>query len=231
MSTFRRRMMMAAKDADYLRFTATQIECTVTINAAGSPDAVNLQYRMNGGAWRNYTIGETISLPLEGDWVEFYGDNDHFSKSINDYYNFVIEHSTVASGNVMSLMGFSDSCAPYCFAKLFNGCHHLLNYGGLTLPSESLAEGCYRLMFNGCHSLSIAPDLPARELVTKCYYGTFQHCHGLNSVNVSFSSWLSGATSWWMYVVHSEGTFTCPSDLPQTRGIDNIPEGWTIVTK
>lgn len=223
--------MMAAKDADYLRFTAAQIECTVNIEAVGSPDAVNLQYRVNGGAWRNYTIGETISLPLEGDWVEFYGDNDHFSKSINDYYNFVISHLTAASGNVMSLMGFSDSCAPYCFANLFKKCSFLLNNGAFTLPSMSLAEGCYHSMFFDCHSILSAPDLPARELVTKCYYAMFEHCHSLNSVNVSFSSWLSGATSWWMYVVPSEGTFTCPSDLPQTRGRDNIPEGWTIVTK
>ena len=56
----------------------------------------------------------------------------------------------------------------------------------------------------------------------------FNGCTSLSSVEVAFTTWTSGATDNWLSGVAASGTFTCPDELPDTRGASNIPEGWTI---
>jgi len=58
----------------------------------------------------------------------------------------------------------------------------------------------------------------------------FGYCSKLVSINVSFTSW-ARATSVWVSGVASSGTFTKPTALAETYGIDNIPTGWTVVNK
>lgn len=58
----------------------------------------------------------------------------------------------------------------------------------------------------------------------------FQNCTSLNSIEVAFTAWTpTGATSNWLNNVAASGTFTCPSTLPDERGVNNIPDGWTKV--
>jgi len=55
----------------------------------------------------------------------------------------------------------------------------------------------------------------------------FTGCSQLASVDVSFTDWNStDATTNWLSGVAASGTFTCPSELPDIRGVNNIPEGW-----
>ena len=86
-------------------------------------------------------------------------------------------------------------------------------------------------MFSNCTSLTTAPALPATTLANWCYMNMFQGCTSLSSVEVAFTNW-TGATQFtlnWLDGVAASGTFTCPSVLPDTRGISNIPTGWTKV--
>lgn len=51
-------------------------------------------------------------------------------------------------------------------------------------------------------------------------------------MDVSFTAWNpANATSYWVSGIAASGTFTCPSILPKTTGVNNIPTGWTIVEK
>jgi hypothetical protein len=87
-------------------------------------------------------------------------------------------------------------------------------------------------MFRKCTSLTQAPALPAITLANSCYYYMFRDCNKLNNINVNFSAWNpTNATSNWVKVVASSGTFTCPTALPETYGTSYIPSGWTIVRK
>lgn len=94
-------------------------------------------------------------------------------------------------------------------------------------------NNCYSSMFSGCTSLTTAPELPATTLASGCYYGMFYNCRNLTSIDISFTDWDTppGATSDWFRGVGDSGTFTCPTELPDTRGEGYIPNGWTIVKK
>ena len=118
--------------------------------------------------------------------------------------------------------------AESCYSNMFYGCTSLTT--APDLPATTLADNCYDTMFQGCTSLTTAPELPATELAFGCYTCMFSDCSNLASINVSFTDWYPrNATGGWLNNVAASGTFTCPAELPDTRGTDNIPEGWTKV--
>ena len=119
--------------------------------------------------------------------------------------------------------------APYCYQSLFSGCSSLTSAPAI-LPATTLADNCYYYMFANCSSLTTAPKLPTTTLANNCYASMFQGCSNLASINVSFTAWEpTNATTRWVTGVAASGTFTCPAQLPDTRGTSNIPAGWTKV--
>ena len=112
-----------------------------------------------------------------------------------------------------------------CYQNMFSACTSLTS--APALPATTLPEYCYQSMFSSCLSLTVAPTLPATTLAFRCYMGMFQNCSSLSSVEVAFTEWTSGTTDSWLNNVAASGTFTCPTELPDTRGVSNIPEGWT----
>ena len=114
-----------------------------------------------------------------------------------------------------------------CYEQMFDGCTALTT--APELPATTLATSCYRAMFQNCSSLTTAPSLPAMTLATSCYQNMFYGCSLLNAIEVSFTAWTSGATTYWLYGTAADGTFTKPAELPETFGKDNIPSGWNVV--
>lgn len=84
-------------------------------------------------------------------------------------------------------------------------------------------------MFYNCTSLTTAPELPATTLADSCYGDMFNGCTSLSSVEVAFTTWTPNTSINWLRNVAASGTFTCPAELPDTRGSNNIPVGWTVV--
>ena len=113
-----------------------------------------------------------------------------------------------------------------CYDSMFNGCKALTQ--APTLPATTLTVYCYSSMFQNCSSLTQAPTLPATTLVNMCYNQMFNGCTSLSSLKVAFTTW-GRETSNWLNNVAATGTFTCPAELPDTRGVNNIPAGWTKV--
>ena len=233
-------------------------DSNIKLNQTGSPDTILLDYKLNDGEWTAYSIGEQIDLN-SGDTVAFSGANNHFSKDSDNFYRFRMTGSIEADGNIQSLMNWSNSCTSACYNYLFYGCSSLTKvpqlpatilankcysvmfYGctSLTevpvdlLPATTLSEGCYASMFIFCNNLTNAPTLPATTLAPSCYLSMFDSCFKLNSVSVDFTNWNDSnySTSNWLNHVASNGTFTCPTELPLSTGVNYIPEGWNVTNK
>lgn len=166
--------------ADYLKFTALENGSTITLNAVGSPAAVNLEYRTNHeDTWHEYTPGTTLSMFK--DWeVEFRGNNLTLGTSENDYYQFAMAGSFAASGSVMTLLDKTDtlrSVPDYCMVKLFNGCASLVRPP--KLPATSVGGWGYSTMFNECSNLTAAPDLGEIQLGQRALQYMFRRCTSL----------------------------------------------------
>lgn len=116
----------------------------------------------------------------------------------------------------------------YCYDGMFQNCTSLTT--APVLPATVLGEGCYIGMFAGCASLTKAPDLPADELIKLCYFGMFSDCTSLNSVKCLATYIADGiSTGGWLQNVSSSGTFVKASSMSGwRRGIDGIPNNWTI---
>lgn len=155
---------------------------TVALNKNNSPASIALSCSTNNGEWTKYTVGNKITLN-DGDTVAFSGANDHFSKNYSNYYYFAVTGTVEASGNIQSLMNFSDSCTSACYYALFSGCTGLTK--APQLSATTLAIGCYYNMFNGCTGLTDAPNLPATSLASSCYYWMFNKCTSLTGVQAS----------------------------------------------
>ena len=113
----------------------------------------------------------------------------------------------------------------YCYQSMFNGCTSLIE--APELPATTASSYCYESMFYNCTSLTKAPDLQATKLNFGCCRGMFNGCTSLNEIKVSFTTWTS-ATNAWMENVSPTGTFHCNPGLAPNRGVNYIPEGWTI---
>lgn len=148
-------------------------------------------------------------------------------QSISNFFSMRFSGMVRASGNIMSLMNFTESCTPYCFQGLFYGADKLVQ--APRLPSTALAERCYFGMFAGCSSLAEAPELPATELVSGCYANMFSNCILLSSLKVHFTSgWGSDTTDRWLINVSPTGVITIPDLLTAEYGEDTIPENWQV---
>ena len=162
-----------------LRLTALQDSSSVTLTKTGSPTVNGLRYRTNSYLnWRDYTIDTTIDLN-QNDYVEFCNVNTTLSFNGSNYVQFVMTGQISGSGNIQSLLNYSDSCHNYCFIKLFENCASLTS--APELPATTIGNSCYYAMFSGCTSLTSAPELPATTLVNSCYYDMFRGCTSLTS--------------------------------------------------
>ena len=218
------------------------------------------EYSMSGkdDDWETYKTGSIIPLnkgetvyfrcPYEKDdplnqnknglcQYEDYGEGYY---SINKHYFFKMEGSIKADGNIQFLLDKTGTMAEapvYCYYRLFGDATGENGNTALTqapkLPATTLAYYCYSFMFVRCTTLTHAPELLATTLTENCYDSMFYNCSSLNNVNVNFSAWNpSNATSDWLYGVASAGTFTCPTELPDTpRDRSHIPAGWTRADK
>ena len=204
----------STKHATALTFTALEDsticltkseECTIDFN--------NLYYRkVINGLWYKYTVGTEIALKT-GELVQFWNAENTLSVGQNNHAYFEMTGKIAASGNIQSLLNYSDSCSEYCYYSLFEGCKSLITapelpattlaeqcYGSMfmgctsltiapELPATTLATACYAQMFSGCTSLTTAPELPATTLVDGCYNSMFKSCMNLSSISVAFEGW------------------------------------------
>lgn len=230
-----------------LCFTAEQSGSTVHMKKYGEPTPNDFEISTDGKVWNPYVwedeLGATITLSNVGDKVYFRNTSETtkaFSIDDGNEYNIYFSGLISASGDITSLLRKSGKVDTipneYCFADLFNDFNEdfaLLRSDELKLPSTTLSEGCYSNMFNSCARLTTAPALPATTLTDSCYSGMFSGCSNLNYIKcLAIDISASGSHNAWVAGVASTGTFVKSSGISETswgRGVNGIPEGWTII--
>lgn len=212
-----------------LTFTAEQAGSTVQLTKTGSPTVSGLHYRLGkSGAWLAYTIGDTITLSSIGDSVQFWNSNSALSTSDSDYVRFAMTGLIASSGNILSLLNYSEVSA-YCFYDLFHYATSLTSLAGL--PSLQLAAGCYNSLCRGCTRLQ-SVKLPFTSFAAASCVTMFAGCSSLVSIEVAFTSWPAvSIIGSWVSGVAAEGTFIKPSALSENFSASRIPSGWTVVNK
>ena len=166
---------------DYLCFTSTG-DSTVAMSQEGTPTDISkgkvIQYKINNGEWQTWDLS-AVTL-ADGDKMYLKSDDEiPINEAYNIYKVFVMSGSIAASGNIMSLLNFSDTLTDYAFCKMFDHCSSLTQPP--TLPATTLSSYCYKDMFNGCTSLVQPPTLPATTLADYCYSRMFMHCSSLTT--------------------------------------------------
>ena len=143
-----------------------------------------------------------------------------------------------------------------CYVSMFNGCTSLKV--APNLHATTLSSNCYVSMFNGCTSLKIAPKLPATTLENNSYLYMFFNCSNLEDAPFIGATTLNGTNEFGAMFNHctnlkhiklaytgnfSDSHFTgwvndiAPNGILEydgedtTRGVNAIPEGWTVKSK
>ena len=161
-----------------LTLTANVAGSTVKLTSSGKPTVSGLQYRTSvTNPWQNYEINMVITLENVNDYVQFRNVANTLSKSKTSYVKFVMTGGIKASGNIQSMLKYSEFCNNYCYAYLFKGCTVLISTP--ILSATTLDDYCYYGMFEGCTTLISGPTLPVLELSTHCYTGMFKNCTSL----------------------------------------------------
>ena len=167
-------------ERDYLCFTSTG-DSTVRMTQNGTPNtSANkvIQYKLNDGQWQTWDLS-AVTL-ADGDKMYIKSDDEiPMADDWGAYKNFNITGSIAASGNIMSLLNFSDALQYYEFYGLFKNCTSLTQ--APELPATTLGQGSYHSMFYGCTALTTAPELPATTLTNNCYAEMFRDCTALTS--------------------------------------------------
>ena len=118
----------------------------------------------------------------------------------------------------------------HCYDSMFSNCSSLVK-APTELPAIKLQSNCYYGMFYNCISLERAPYLPASQLVSSCYASMFNYCSKLSYIKAGILSGASFQLSNWVSNVSATGVYEKPvSSEFNVRGVDGIPEGWTIKT-
>ncbi|MCQ2753278.1 MAG: hypothetical protein MJ206_03395 [Bacilli bacterium] len=215
-----------------LCFTSEKDGSSVGYIIYGSLPDVRIQTSLDGINWSDWD-GSDITLNKD---EKLYVRN--LANTLNKPKNrleFRMDGKIAASGNVNSMINYS-GLSDYCYLYLFYMCDALTT--APILPAMSLVNRCYEYMFKSCESLVIAPFLPATTLVTGCYYGMFEGCNKLNYLKVGFgvpgeTTWPEGdcTKNWFNKGVANTGTFVWKGSTEVTsRGVNTIPENWTIET-
>lgn len=160
-----------------LTFTANKAGEAVTLNTVGTLTLPDMHYRMGkSGAWQPYTAGTAIELPNIGDSVQFWNNASTLSTSQSNYAQFAFNHTggISASGNLMSLLNWSDSVPDWGFNELF---HYRTALTSLPLfPDTQVGIGSYHAMFAGCSRLvNQKVTLPSPTFYNHTYYNAFRN--------------------------------------------------------
>ena len=115
--------------------------------------------------------------------------------------------------------------------SMFYNCTSLRYGPSILLPEDmGTSIAMYESMFYNCKSLIQAPIINIQIFSARSINSLFNGCNLLNKIEVNFTEWTDTSGNW-VKGVSPTGTFICPKDLPEIRGINNIPENWEIIRK
>lgn len=204
---------------------------TYTHNMVGT---TTIYYRQNGGSWttiNNERTGTTTINVVEGDIVEFIGNNGFYASSHNTYDTFSGSTAVFnAYGNLMSMVNGetltgATSLGNYAFFGLFSQTK-IVSAENLVLPAQTLSTYSYGGLFQYCTRLTTGPELTANNVLDTSYGFMFMGCSSLSYIKCTMVPAVEQQI--WVQGVGLTGTFVKHPDANWTTGRDGVPEGWTV---
>jgi hypothetical protein len=126
-----------------LKFISKSDYSVISIHRHGNIENIAIYYNITGkpDEWIQYTFGTKIEL--NKDEVVYFDNkgSNILSFDNNNYLQFEISGKVYASGNIQSLVGYTNNCPSYCYYNLFKGCIGLIT--SPDLPATTLADSCY----------------------------------------------------------------------------------------
>jgi len=148
-----------------------------------------IEYNKNNEGWVSITSdANPQAIPvLNGDVVEFRGDNATYTNDDNKSNKISASTDCDIYGNIMSMIdstGFTslftlDQNVTRTFRNFFDAVP-VIDASKLILPATTLATHCYWNMFRNCKKLVQVPELPAMVLSDYCYLEMFNGCSSLS---------------------------------------------------
>ena len=178
---------MGIREKIPLTFTAQQAGSSVMITTYGTPGTVDLFYRRGrSGSWHTNAIGTLFTLESAGDSVQFWNRASTLSSGSSNYYYFVLSGQIAASGNLMSMLNYSDTVPASGFRKLFaNSTANSALTSSPEMPAKSIGSlGCAG-MFEKCTGmLSPIPEITAATLAENCFDSMYSQCSSMTAASV-----------------------------------------------
>ena len=167
------------------------------------PIGVNLDVSTDGGkTWSSWdassiTVNRNKTVLVRGLNPTGFSSNDRT-------YSFRMTGSFNVSGNIMSLINYSQAIdiipCSRCFSGLFWQCSSLVSAKYLSLPSNTLKTYCYASLFSECTGLIDGmEELPALNLSQRCYAGMFYDCTSLKTVPIIRANTMSDSCCYNMF--------------------------------
>ena len=135
----------------------------------------------DGKNWTKYNLDAEAFELTQNQSLYIWNKDEELSKveagstptqiSKYSYLNIHITGDVDISGNIMSLVNFSE-LSDGCFYRLFYQ-SNILDASSLYLPEKKLASYCYSEMFREITNITLLPELPADTLATGCYMRMF----------------------------------------------------------
>ena len=191
MGTFLKKMMMNCDkevDESKIPLTLTAAVANTSIRLKRKGTLPTIQYRTNfDNLWKNYTYDSEIILDV-GQYVQFKGNSSFFSSNSNFGY-FVINGKVKLSGEVTSLINFSNEVPDRCFLYLFCNYDNMYSLRDdiLSYPSLSatkVGKESYYCMFLRQRSISGEVYLPAIDVGVNSYYWMFYQNQNLQKIRI-----------------------------------------------
>lgn len=120
----------------------------------------------------------------------------------------------------------SDILKYNCYIGMYRDCTSLTKTPAIL--ASILASSCFYMMFQGCTSLTTAPELKSTTSVEYCYWSMFEDCVNLNYVKCAAKEYNELNFRDWLKNVSPTGDFYCYDASIFPRGVNGIPEGWTV---
>lgn len=198
----------------------------------------NIKYSINNGeTWEVINKDTPVSVSA-GSKVLYKGSLVPVNNGTSGFSGIGVFSSTGkinVSGNIMSLLYedlFQDkiSIENYgsCFFGLFTNCTTLISAENLILP-RILSKYCFCSLFENCTNLVESPKIYTDTLEYYCFNEMFYNCSKLTKIYYMGPDIINNnSTGWWVKNISTNGTFIKKRGVSIIKGIDGIPENWSV---
>lgn len=234
-------------EPDWLTFTILS-GGTIKNNHEGTQSVyMNAQYSKNGNEWKTFNsslsveAGDVIRLRGEGSWE---GASNYYWTELGNpdrYYANNFSGSTAVfdiSGSLLSMEYGSGFTGQTETAMPDGGFRQLFKYTNvhsaknLILPQtqSGTSNSIFYGFFEGCSSLTSIPVISNNVFNMDCR-SMFEECSSLNYIKCLAESDTTINCTYWTRLVSPTGTFVKSANATWVRGINGIPNNWTIINE